>query len=166
MAKKDNVNLDATMEENTNLPVSNDNNNLPGLAVGNVSEMFGASMLTMWTSLAPENRAAILGAMQDADFNLMTYFDDNPGVNVAMKDVLIHNVQIADEQTGELITQPRTVIIDDKGKTYASVSTGVLGSLQKIFAIFGLPTYDKPLKIQARRIKTRKFTTINLRVVE
>ncbi len=150
-------------EEKNNLAIPNNDG---GLAVGNVNEMFGAVMLTMWTSLDPDNKAGILGAMQDADYNLMNYFDDNPGAVVNMKDVLIHNVQIADETSGELTTQPRTVIIDDKGVTYASVSMGVLGSLQKIFAIFGTPSYKKPLKIQARRVKTRKYSTINIRVVE
>lgn len=152
-------------EEMRNDLVSQESSN-QGVAVGNINDMFGASMLTMWTSLDQNNKAGILGAMQDADHNLMTYFDDNPGAVINMKDVLIHNVQIADESTGELTTQPRTIIIDDKGVTYSSVSMGVLGSLQKIFALFGQPTYNQPLKIQARRVKTRKYTTINLKVIE
>ncbi len=156
-------NQEATqVEDNQSSEVAVVNNSISDQAA-----IFGnAPALTMWTSLAADNKIGKLAAMQDADYQLMTYFDDNPGSFINLKDVLIHNVQIADEDTGELIQQARTVLIDDKGKTYASVSGGVIGSLQKIFAIFGPPTYIPPMKITARRVKTRKFSTINLRVME
>jgi len=136
----------------------------PGMLAGNSEDLFKSKMMAMWTSIPSENRGQILKASQDADFNLMDYFDKNPGSFIPVRDVLIHNVELIDEETGATQTQARTVLIDTNGLTYSSVSAGVLSSLQKIFPLYGFPTWNEGLKITARRVKTRRFQTINLLV--
>ncbi len=140
-----------------------------GMLIGNQEDIFKSSLMAMWTSIDPDKKSLILRASGDADFNLMEWFDKHPAACIEAVDVLVHNVQIASgdaDENGELFytTQARTVIIDKQGTTYSSVSQGVLGSLQKIFALYGPPTWPDGLKLTARRVKTRKFTTINLLV--
>ena len=144
-----------------------------GMLIGQSQDLFKTSLMAMWTSIDPANKSLILKASGDADYNLMAYFDKNPGGFIEVVDVLVHNVQIADDEaadpeTGELhyITATRTVLIDKNGLTYASVSQGVGGSLQKIFALYGWPTWSNGLKMTARRVQTRKFQTINLLVLD
>lgn len=136
-----------------------------GFSAGNVASIFTPQQFAVWTSLNQDNPEKILLAMQDADYSLIDYMDEHPGAVLLLQDVLIHNIQLTDEETGELKTEPRTVLIDVDGKRYASVSRGVIGSLQKIFPLFGIPPYDPPMAITARRVKTRKFKTININVV-
>jgi len=137
-----------------------------GVIAGNQEDLFKTKLMAMWTSIPAEKPAAILKASQDADYNMMDYFDKNPGSYILVKDVLIHNVELLNEETGEMSTQARCVLIDTNGLTYSSVSAGVLSSLQKIFPLFGIPTWPDGLKISARRVKTRRFQTINLIVVD
>lgn len=166
MAKKQNqeeITQEGITQEETGLATISD---MPGLLAGNAADLFNSQIMAMWSSIPREQPALILKASQDSDHNMMDYFDENPGAFILAKHVLIHNVQIADEETGELVTQTRTVIIDTNGVTYSSVSAGVLGSLQKIFALFGMPEWTDGLKLTARRVKTRKYKTINLTVVD
>lgn len=146
---------------------SDDSGLLPtgGFSSGNVASIFSPQQFAVWTSISADDPAKILAAMQDADYNLIDYMDEHPGATLLLSDVLMHNVQIVDEESGEVKTEARTVLIDVDGKKYASVSRGVIGSLQKIFPLFGIPPYDPPMAITARRVKTRKFKTINITVV-
>jgi hypothetical protein len=142
-----------------------------GMLIGQAQDLFSTALMAMWTSIDPAKKALILRASGDADTNLIAWFDKNPGQSIDVVDVLVHNVQLASDdadETGEVMytTQARTVLIDKAGVTYSSVSQGVLGSLQKIIALYGPPTWPDGLKITARRVKTRKFTTINLLVID
>jgi len=134
-----------------------------GTSMGDTSKLFATmSEQAVWTSIPLEQKALILKAMQNADYSMIDWFDSNPGKNISLSDVLIHNVNIPDEETGEMIPCVRTVLIDSEGMTYSSVSKGVLDSLHKLFSLYGMPPYAEPLKVYARRVKTRRYQTINL----
>lgn len=107
-------------------------------------------------------KVAIYNAINSADEKL----DDHKGEVLSITDVVAHTVNLLDEQTGEIIECTRIVLIDEKGKGFECISLGVYSSLQKIFAIVGLPHWEEPLKVKAVEQKTRKgFKTLTLELV-
>lgn len=82
---------------------------------------------------------------------------DCKGEILEIKDVIAHYVQMESmEDTGEIITAPRIVLIDKEGATYACVSTGIMQSLKQIFMLFGTPTWEDPVKVKVIEKKGRK----------
>lgn len=66
-----------------------------------------------------------------------------------LKDVFIQKYEKVDDSTGEVVTKTRTILIDDKGKSYASASKGLFNSLLKMFALLGMPdTWDEPIEVK------------------
>ena len=82
----------------------------------------------------PETRKKIYTAVSASD-SLRDFL--NKKLNIV--DVIAQNVQLTDDKTGEVSSAVRIVLIDDKGKAYGSVSTGVYQSLTNLFAIVGKP---------------------------
>lgn len=132
------------------------------------ADIFANPHKGMFTTLdTTKNKAAIAAAMSDADYNLMEYFDKNSGAVISMIGIMAQSVKLTDDDTGEVTDAYRTVIFDDQGKTYAAVSEGVIGSLQNIFALYGFPSVDNPIKVVARRKRTRRgYNVTNLVPVE
>ena len=90
--------------------------------------------------------------------------DDMVNVPFKLKDVIAHPVDLVSEKTGEVETMLRTILIDDKGNSYAGVSAGVVSALQRVFAIFGQPnTWAEPINVKLVKRDTRngnKVTTL------
>jgi hypothetical protein len=86
------------------------------------------------------------------------------GEIISVKDVYCETVELENEQTGELSRSPRIVLIDDKGVSYTCVSFGIFNALKKLMAIFGTPTWEKPLKLKVKQISkgTRNLLTLEL----
>lgn len=118
----------------------------------------------MYTSLKSDSVAdkmKLLAAMGQADKK----GDDLEKEPMLVSDVLLHKVTVTSE-SGDSADSIRTVLISPEGKTCAFVSEGIVSSLANVFQVFGEPTWDKPLSLQAVMVKTRKgFRTYNLRVV-
>ena len=108
------------------------------------------------------SKVAIYNAIADAEKKL----DDYINKELLIRDVVVHPVEIVDEQTGVVSKMMRTILIDVNGVGYAAVSYGVLSSLQRIFGIVGLPSWaDEPLKVMPKKETTRngnKVTTLAL----
>lgn len=109
------------------------------------------------------SKVAIYNAIADAEMKL----DDFINMELKITDVVVHPVEIVDEQTGVVSKMLRTILIDEKGVGYAAVSYGVLSSLQRIFGIVGKPSWkDEPLTIMPKKETTRngnKVTTLALK---
>ena len=105
-------------------------------------------------------------AIYNAINNKGESLDDHFGEVLEIVHVAAHPVSLVDEKTGEVVDTLRTVLVDKKGKNYDAVSEGIASSLQKIFAIVGMPPWiDEPLKIKVVQQKTRagyKTNTIEL----
>lgn len=89
-------------------------------------------------------------------FNLMNTADkrirDCVNEVINLKDVFVEVVTLMNDKTGELVDCPRVVIADDKQVTYQCVSVGFYNGLKKLIAIYGLPTYVKPIPIKIKQI--------------
>lgn len=100
----------------------------------------------------------------NASNNPMHKIDDYINKGIALKDVFVEIIELANENTGELEQAPRIVLIDDKGESYQCVSNGIFGSLKKLMAIFGEPTWEEPIHVVVKQVKVKRGTMLTLEV--
>lgn len=68
--------------------------------------------------------------------------------DIALTDVVFQGVELISKETGEIAPATRTVLIDDKGKGYSTVSSPVIASLRTLIDIKGEPnTWKTPQHI-------------------
>ena len=78
--------------------------------------------------------------------------NDSGGQEIEIKDMYIEDIQVVDEESGELKTKYRTILFDVNGQTYATGSYGIYNILKKIVQIYGLPeSWEKPLKVKVAK---------------
>ena len=90
---------------------------------------------------------------------------DMIGKTINVKDVIAQNVRLEDmNKPGEFNDSVRVVLIDDEGKAYGTVSTGIMNSLTNMFAIMGKPdTWDAPLPMKVNsKAGRRGFNFLSL----
>lgn len=109
------------------------------------------------------SKAKIFNAVNSADANIADFI----GEVLEIVDVVAHPVELADEETGEIVQALRTVLIDVNGTSYAAVSQGITSALSKVFSIVGPPSWkEEPVKMKIKQVKTRngnnKVNTIEL----
>ena len=113
-----------------------------------------------------KSKVAIFNALNSADERLA----DHIGEVLEVVDVIAHPVELADEETGEIINALRTVLVTKDGKSYTAVSQGITSALSKVFSIIGMPDggawHKEPVKMKIKQVKTRngnnKVNTIEL----
>jgi len=131
------------------------------------AEFFGVKGgIAVCHSLPAEDKIGIARAMGDADYNLRDYFKENKGAVLYLQHYLAHKVEVVTD-SGEAVDAVRLVLIDEDGKRYSTVANGARSSFANLIAIFGMPPFNPPIKIEAREIKTRRgFYTLNLSPLE
>ena len=78
------------------------------------------------------------------------------GEVIEIKDFVVHEVQVLDENTGELANLLRTVIISTDGTSYEAVSIGIANSLQRLITFLGKPSeWEEPVSVKIKQKKTR-----------
>jgi hypothetical protein len=122
--------------------------------------------LKMFCSLKGETRqekGKIYNAVNSQGEKLL----DNVGTILEIVDVVLHVVELEDEQTHKIEPCIRTVVIDKDGKIYTAVSGGVAKSIQNIFAFVGsAPWREEPVKVVPVEVKTKKgFRMLQLQMV-
>lgn len=74
---------------------------------------------------------------------------DHVGETIRVKDVIMQNVEIVDEDTQDTTPGVRCVIVDDKGNAYSATSKGIVNALHQVFSIMGEPqTWKKPIPMK------------------
>lgn len=80
--------------------------------------------------------------------------DENLGKTINLVDFIIQPVDLANQQTGEVQTAPRVVLIGDDGQAYHATSIGLLSSLRNIVTALGEPsTWPQPVGISVVKQK-------------
>lgn len=109
-----------------------------------------------------KQKTVIYNAVANPNHSLSDFI----GKQINVVHVIAHEVEMENEQTKELELQFRVILIDDKGESYASVSSGITQALKTIFNIVGQPPYmDEPLSVTVAQKKSRngfKFLTLEL----
>ena len=84
------------------------------------------------------------------------------GTEIELKDVIFRKYDSVDELTGELEEGVLTYLFDKKGMVYVTSSKSVYFSLNKIFKIFGYPTYEEAVLIKLVRREGREFKYVDI----
>lgn len=108
-----------------------------------------------------EKQALIFNASNNPQHKVADFI--NKTVNVT--DVYAETLELVDEETGELEKAPRIVLIDDKGEGYETVSVGMFGSLKKLVAAFGEPTWEPPIPVVIEQQKVKNGSMLTMRAV-
>lgn len=78
------------------------------------------------------------------------------GVELKIKDVILQEVAIASENTGEIEDAIRTTFILEDGTAYYASSKGIAQSIKQVFNVLGTPDqWEDPLEVTAVREKGR-----------
>ena len=106
------------------------------------------------------DKVKLFNAMNNPDKRVA----DCINMTINAKDLYIEIVNCTNEETGEVTSCPRIVIIDDKGVSYQAVSIGIYSALKKAIQVFGEPTWEKPVKLMVQQITkgTRKMLTLSV----
>lgn len=139
--------------------MSNDN----AMIQVDVRDAMSSEGSTAYTSLKPETmaeKAALYNVMSNPEHKVGDFINKK----IMLKDVYVESIEVADEDTGELIVVPRIVLIDDKGKSYQAVSKGVFSSLSRLIKVFGEPTWEEPIPVVVRQINLKRGSMLSLEV--
>lgn len=109
---------------------------------------------------APENKAKLFKAMNNPDERIA----DMINKEIKVTDIFCEMIECTNED-GNVTICPRVVLIDEKGKSYYAVSTGIYNSVKKLIAIFGVPTWNPAITIIPKQIskKDRKILTLDVK---
>lgn len=137
------------MENNNSLSLMNMNDN-------------NADMFMSFKPETTEDKVALYNALNSPDFKV----SDMINKNIKIRDAVLRQVDMVDEDTGEVQSAVRSIIIDTDGKTYSATSTGVYNSLRNINAVFGTLHFDDGLKVVVQQIQTKKGSTLSLAIAK
>lgn len=132
---------------------------------GNELVLFGRAVKPMFCSMVAKTdteKAQLFSVMNNPEYRLA----DEVNEVITMKDVFAEIVSITDKKTGEIVDVPRIVIIDENNKGHQCVSKGIFSAIQKIFMIYGVPTYNVPLKLKVTGINKDTNRILTLSVVQ
>jgi len=129
-------------------------------------EMMASDQSQRYYSIVPQTReegVQVYNAVNNPDFRIADYINKT----IAVKHVLIETVELENKDNPfEKDLVPRTVLIDDKGKSYVAVSFGIFNSMKRVVQMFGEPsTWDKPLNIEIKQIKKGENSILTLNIV-
>lgn len=116
-------------------------------------------------SIAPTgNRkedARIFSALNNPEFRLANYINKK----IAVTDVLIEIRELLNEESGEIETAPRVVLIDEDGKAYQAVSKGIFNAVKNAYQVFGAAPWNPALEIEVKQIPLGKGSMLTFDVV-
>lgn len=121
------------------------------------------SVVNQFTTMkaeTPEQKVELFNAINNPENRL----SDCINMTIKVKDLYIEVVECTNDETGEVTSCPRIVIIDDEGKSYQCVSVGIYSALKKAIQIFGAPTWHDPIPFMVKQVTkgNRKMLTLNV----
>lgn len=97
-----------------------------------------------YTSLATESRADKMNLLKA--INNSTPLLEKVGEEIAIVDIVMQSVEIANESTGIVEDAVRITLIDADGNAWNATSKGIAQSLKQVIGVLGEPgTWEEPL---------------------
>jgi hypothetical protein len=140
---------DVVTEENTAVAVASGEY---AIDLSMLTDDSGKVMVCTLPKETLDQKIAVFNALQAPEHRLEKFV----GKTILLTDYIAHVVQIPDENTGEIISVPRMVLIDKDGIGYECVSQGIFSSLTALVQIVGkAPWTASPLKVEPYNKPTR-----------
>ena len=134
-----------------------------GLELMNLSQELSTDAKTAYCSIqggSVEERAAVFNASNNPDERLADYINKT----IIVKDVLAEQVELFDEETGEVSNAVRVVFIDEDGKSYQAISSGIFSALKRAIQVFGAPTWEDGLPITIKQVAVKNGSMLTFDV--
>jgi hypothetical protein len=114
----------------------------------------------------PEASMALFNGLNSPKFKLA----DEIGKTIVVKDVFVELVDLAvkddaGKPTGELTQAARIVLFDADGAGHQAISIGIFKSLERLFKVYGKPTWPNGIKLTVKQVNTaptRKMLTLEV----
>lgn len=72
---------------------------------------------------------------------------------ISVLHIYVEVIQVLSESSGEFVNAPRVILIDEKGKGYQAVSTGIYNSVKRMINLFGDPAnWDTPHTVEVKNV--------------
>ena len=105
-----------------------------------------------------EEKQILYKAMSNPDKRL----GDCINTVIHAKDLFMEQVEMTNEETGEIQVCPRIVIVDKDGVSYQSVSFGVFNALKRVIQVFGNPTWEQPIPLKVIQVTRKEKKMLSL----
>jgi len=153
MSQKDAPIKAEVVNEQTNLPATQQQPSRQQMMQGELTEMCGDGMpaihnfkgtgVELWKFTSKATGPDVLTA------------DEFPAEGIDLQWIYCHAVEVTQPTGGEVVKAYRTVLFDTKGNAYGFVSDGVFLSAVGIFKAFNFDEIKPPLKVKLGSKRTR-----------
>jgi len=114
---------------------------------------------------APSDRQRIQSSIEDPGLTMRLKataqsIDGMVGSPKPIKDIIMHDATVIDQETGEKRQCVRSVMITPDGVAFAATSDGVVQSLQELSQIYGPPPWDPAISLELVTTTTKRGYTV------
>lgn len=129
-----------------------ENNNSTALVAFNTENTELGTVQHFIDTSTREGKIKLYSALQNAE-----KLDEHLNEPLLMSNAVAQAVQVTDDQTGEISSTVRVIIVTADGKAYSATSPTLAAGLNTMFGIFGTPnTWDAPLPIKVVERRSRR----------
>ena len=125
------------------------------------SENVGAMVCSIEPSGDRKKDAQIFGALNNPEFRLANFINKR----IKVENVLVEIRDLLNEESGEVETAPRVVLIDEDGKAYQAVSKGIFNAVKNAYTIFGQAPWTPALEIEVKQVAVGRGSMLTFDVV-
>lgn len=135
------------------------------MAIATINNIGAAPAGSMICSIKPDGdrktAAKLYAAMNNPEFKLAEYINKK----IKVTDYLIEIVDIVNEETGEVSTVPRVVLIAEDGKSYQATSYGIANSVRNLVQAVGAAPWNPALELEVQQRPTKRGSMLTLALV-
>lgn len=136
-----------------------DNNALATVAA--TQDNVGKMICSIKPSGNRKEDAKIFAALNNPEYRVANFINKT----IKVQNILVEIREILNEETGEIETAPRVVLISEDGKAYQAVSKGIFNAVKNAFEIFGAAPWNPPLEIEIKQIAVGKGSMLTFDVI-
>lgn len=125
------------------------------------SEAVGQSVCSIAPTGNRKDDARIFAALNNPEFRIANFINKK----ISVQNVLVEIREILNEESGEIETAPRVVLIGEDGKAYQAVSKGIFNAVKNAYQVFGAAPWEPPLEIEIKQIAVGKGSMLTFDVV-
>lgn len=129
--------------------------------IGATAENVGKMVCSIKPTGNRKEDAKIFAALNNPEFRIANFINKK----ISVQNVLVEIREILNEDTGEIETAPRVVLISDDGKAYQAVSKGFFNAVKNAFEVFGQAPWDPALEIEIKQIPVGRGSMLTFDVV-
>lgn len=105
--------------------------------------------------------ARIFSALNNPEYRIASFINKK----IAVTNVLVEIRELLNEESGEIETAPRVVLIDADGKAYQAVSKGIFNAVKNAYQVFGPAPWEPALEIEVKQVAVGKGSMLTFDVV-